>query len=263
MPENFLLDTGTTNHLTELANLQGVRLAMASETRADGVFNESRVKQLTGGDKISARKMREDLFEFIPSHTLLIALNHKPMVRAGGDGFWRRMRIVDFKSRVPDNLRNDNLVNEIVEAEGSAILQWMIEGSRRIIQHGENPPGRVLQSSADYQYEEDQMANFISDNIAVDDDAAVYETDLLNVYQAWAHAENQERLTGPQFKRELFQRVSSARRTRDSKQRRMIAGIAILNKAINSTEQFNGAGPDAGGTGIAGSSGIEPRNWVE
>lgn len=262
MPENFLLE-GNQQHLTELANLQAVRFATASETRPDGTFNESRVKMLTGGDMISARKMRQDLYQFRPSHSLFVALNHKPQVKAGGDGFWRRMRIINFGVQVPDGLRNDNLVNDIVDADGPQILQWLIEGAKRIIANGETTPSHVLKASYDYQYEEDQIANFIAENIAVDPEAAVYKENLMNAYRAWCMAEHQTALTGPQFSREMFQRLSSLRNTRDASGARMIAGIALINKSIQRTELFDGTRAEPGSSGLPGEPGYEPRLFGE
>lgn len=89
------------SHDTELARLAGVRVAIASEVPTEGRFDEERVKMLTGGDRITARRLYHDPFEFAPSHTLILSGNHQPAVESGGDSFWRRLRLIPFTRTVP------------------------------------------------------------------------------------------------------------------------------------------------------------------
>ena len=163
MPENFLLDSGKSEHSTEIMRLRGTRFAVASETRPDGKFNESRVKMLTGEGMLSARAMRQDFVDFKATHTLFMSLNHPPQVRSGGDGFWRRIRKVDFRYVVPPGDRDPGFAASVAEEEGPAILQWIIEGAQKVLKDGLNEPLSVELSTLSYRAEEDHVDIFLQD----------------------------------------------------------------------------------------------------
>ena len=207
MPENFLLETGGAAHPTEIARLRGVRLAVASETRPDGRFNESRVKMLTGGDMLSARFMNQNFFDFRPTHTLFLAVNHLPEVKSGGDGFWRRLRKIDFRKTVPPEKRRENLAELMVEQEGPGILKWMIEGAVRITEHGMTEPQSVMLSTQEYRHEEDHIAKFIDEKILVADNASVTKTSVYNSYRDWCSENGEKPVPQNNFNREVKSRL--------------------------------------------------------
>ncbi|MEU5668454.1 DNA primase family protein, partial [Streptomyces longwoodensis] len=125
-PPGFLMEKGKfTEHSTELTELHGRRIVVCSELKPNDKFNEARVKLLTGGDTITARRMRQDFFTFRPTHKLWLLGNHRPEVGTGGYAFWRRMRIIPFERKVPDELKIDNLAQELVRDEGPGILHWL------------------------------------------------------------------------------------------------------------------------------------------
>lgn len=90
-------------HPNDLAELHGRRIYVCSEIRPDDKFDEARVKHLTGGDRIKARRMRQDPFSFEPTHKLWLLGNHEPEVGTGGFAFWRRMRLIPFERVVLDD----------------------------------------------------------------------------------------------------------------------------------------------------------------
>jgi putative DNA primase/helicase len=96
-------------HATVVANLFRKRLAVASETKAADVLDDEQVKNLTGGDRLSGRRMREDPWEFQPTHTLVMFSNHKPSVRGRDEGIWRRLRLVPWEVTIPEDERDPNL----------------------------------------------------------------------------------------------------------------------------------------------------------
>jgi P4 family phage/plasmid primase-like protien len=226
MPENFLLDSNTVQHSTEIANLRGVRMAIASETRPDGKFNESRVKMLTGGDIISARKMYKDFFDFKPSHTLFLALNHLPSVRSGGSGFWRRLRKIDFNYQVPEALQKQGLADDIVKEEGAGVLAWMIEGAKRVLKQGLTEPGSVKLATTEYRFEEDHISKYIEDCVAQNALASVNSSDLLYSYKQWCQDEGETPLAMTPFIRELRMRLPISP-IRGSHGRRAYQGIYL------------------------------------
>lgn len=226
MPENFLLDTTGNAHPTEIARLRGVRLAVASETRPDGKFNESRVKMLTGGDMLSARFMNQNFFDFKPTHTLFLAVNHLPEVKSGGDGFWRRLRKFDFRKTIPAERRKENLAELLVTQEGPGILNWMVEGAVRITNQGMTEPESIRLATQSYRHEEDHIAKFVDEKILVSDTSSVTKTAVFNAYRDWC-AENGERpITQNAFAREIRSRLGVTES--ESVGYKMFVGIELL-----------------------------------
>jgi putative DNA primase/helicase len=122
--------SGVDRHPTELAGLQGARLVTATETEDGRRWAESRIKALTGGERISARFMRQDFFEFTPQFKLLIAGNHKPGLRSVDQAIRRRFRLIPFSVTIPVEERDEQLMAKL-RAEHGGILAWMIEGCLR------------------------------------------------------------------------------------------------------------------------------------
>ena len=127
------------HHPTDLAMLRGARLVTAMETEEGRRWAESRIKQLTGGDPISARFMRQDFFEFVPQFKLMVAGNHKPVLRSVNEAIRRRMNLIPFAVTIPPEER-DKKLTEKLKAEWSGILQWMIEGCLKWQRIGLSPP---------------------------------------------------------------------------------------------------------------------------
>ena len=226
MPENFLLETGNSAHPTEIARLRGVRFAMASETRPDGRFNESRVKMLTGGDMLSARFMNQNFFDFKPTHTLFLAVNHLPEVKSGGDGFWRRLRKIDFKKTVAAKDRKENLAELMVAQEGPGILQWMVEGAVRITEHGMTEPDSVMMATQAYRHEEDHIAKFLDEKVLLADKVSVTKTAVYNSYRHWCGENGDKPLAQNNFNREIKSRLGVTEST--SVGFKMFVGMELL-----------------------------------
>lgn len=207
MPEDFLIDTKGAAHPTDIARLRGVRLAVASETRPDGKFNESRVKMLTGGDMLSARFMGQNFFDFKPTHTLFMAVNHLPEVKSGGDGFWRRLRKIDFRKTVPVERRKENFSKLLVESEGAGILQWIVEGAVRITNQGMSEPESIKISTQSYRHEEDHIAKFIDEKTIQADRASVTRLSLYNAYREWCDENGEKPVTQNMLSREIKSRT--------------------------------------------------------
>ena len=226
MPENFLLEKGHQEHSTEIARLRGARLAIGSETRPDGRFNESRVKMLTGGDTISARLIGKNFFDFKPTHTLLLAMNHLPKVSAGGDGFWRRVRKINFDVTIPLEEQDKMLASKLVKFEGAGILQWMIEGAQRVLANGVlTEPESVVVATKEYRNEEDHLAQFVSDAIMVNAYSNVSGAELYAAYKAWCGREAETPVSKLQLIRELSNRLPMVKSTSGKGQR--FSGIGL------------------------------------
>ncbi|SEE58847.1 phage/plasmid primase, P4 family [Streptomyces sp. TLI_105] len=165
-PPGFLTDRGSfSEHSTELTELHGRRLVVCSELRPNDRFDETRVRLLTGGDRIKARRMRQDYFSFTPTHHLWLLGNHRPEVSTGGFAFWRRIRMVPFTRTVPAHRRIDNLAFELVRDEGPGILQWLVEGAQRYLATRDplEGPDRVQIATTAYAATEDHIGRFLSE----------------------------------------------------------------------------------------------------
>jgi P4 family phage/plasmid primase-like protien len=227
MPENFLLDANNTTHPTEIARLRGVRFAMASETRPDGKFNESRVKMLTGGDMLSARFMNQNFFDFRPTHTLFLAVNHLPAVKSGGDGFWRRLRKLDFKITIAKEEQRENFAQQMIQEEGPGILHWMVQGAVRVTEAGFNEPDSVKLSTLEYRHEEDHIAKFVAERIALATNGTATKTAVFNAYRDWCIDNGEKPITQNALNREVRNRLNTSETTVGGA--RMFTGIELLN----------------------------------
>ena len=149
-------------HPTDLAGLRGARLVTAVETEEGRRWAESKIKTLTGGDKISARFMRQDFFEFIPNFKLAIAGNHKPGLRSVDEAIRRRLNLIPFAVTIPPVERDLELAEKL-KAEWPGILAWMINGCLQWQANGLQRPEAVKAATASYLEAEDGFAAWIED----------------------------------------------------------------------------------------------------
>lgn len=159
-------------HPTEIADLFGRRMVTAHEANEGGQLREDFVKQATGGDRIKARFMRADFFEFSPTHKLQLLTNHKPIIKGQDNGIWRRVLLVPYAARFasPEEVNagrahwvKDTRVVEKLKHEHQGILTWLVDGARAWFQDGLQAPDAVLAASKDYQQEQDRVGQFLSD----------------------------------------------------------------------------------------------------
>lgn len=174
-------------HTTEIARLAGARLVTASETEAGKRWDESRIKQLTGGEPVTARFMRQDDFTFRPQFKLLFVGNHKPEIRAIDDAMRRRIQLVEF-TRQP--ARVDPELGAVLRQEWPQILAWMLEGCRAWQQLGLAPPAAVQAATADYFATEDALGRFLLEDCERGDHVEEVQT-LFGAWQRWAEAGNE------------------------------------------------------------------------
>ena len=149
-------------HPTELAMLHGARLVTASETEKDRLWAESRIKQITGGDRISARFMRQDFFEFWPSFKLTIIGNYKPLLRNVDEATRRRFNLIPFL-RTPAADKIDRQLPEKLRAEWPGILRWMIEGCLDWQAYGLVRPDSVRQATEGYFADQDLLGQWLDE----------------------------------------------------------------------------------------------------
>ncbi|MET9919624.1 phage/plasmid primase, P4 family [Streptomyces sp. NPDC059605] len=231
-PPGFLMSRPYEGHPTDLAELHGRRVIVCSEVKPGDKFDEARVKLLTGGDRIKARRMRQDFFSFEPTHKLWLLGNHRPEVGTGGFAFWRRMRLIPFERVVSDDRKIDNLADILVTEEGPGILNWLIEGARRYLA-GEKVltgPERVRIATTAYAETEDHTGRFISESCRIDPELRAEQAALYAAYKSWCHNEGAPAVSSRAFAARVRETVglASPKEMILSNQRKYYPGIGLL-----------------------------------
>lgn len=155
----------------ELAEAKGKRMMIAAELEEGMRLNTSNVKQLCSTDEIYAEKKYKDPFSYIPTHTLVLYTNHLPKVGAIDKGTWRRLIVIPFDAKIEGGKDIKNYADYLFEKAGSAILSWVIEGARKVIndEYRIDPPQKVRDAINQYKENNDWLSHFLTDRCDVDD----------------------------------------------------------------------------------------------
>jgi putative DNA primase/helicase len=180
------IETFTASHVdrhpTELAMLKGARLVTAVETEEGRRWAESKVKTLTGGDRIMARFMRQDFFEYVPQFKLAIAGNHKPGLRSVDEAIRRRFHLIPFNVKISAEQR-DTQLGERLKAEWSGILQWAVDGCVEWQESGLAPPDAVVEATNAYLENEDSFGRWVEECCCV---GANLEDTTARLWDSWS-----------------------------------------------------------------------------
>ncbi len=187
----------------DVARLRGARLVTASEAEADQRLAESLIKQMTGGDKISARFLRQEWFDFEPTHKIFLATNHKPIIQGTDPAIWRRIRLIPFNVTIPEKERDLKLLEKLKQ-ELPSILTWAVKGCLEWQKKGLGEPDEVRNATKSYREEMDVLAPFLNDRCQDVPTAEVSTKELYDAYITWCE-ENGER---PMAKRTLGAKLS-------------------------------------------------------
>ncbi len=187
-PMDTFMETRTDRHPTDMAGLRGARFVAAIETEQGRRWAESKVKNLTGGDKISARFMRQDFFEFFPQFKLVVAGNHKPAIRNIDEAMKRRLHLIPFTITVPPE-RRDKLLQQKLLGERDGILAWAVQGCLNWQRLGRlDPPQQVLEATEEYFEAEDALGRWLDERCVREANAKSLSAELFNDWKQWADA---------------------------------------------------------------------------
>jgi len=175
---------------TDIARLKSSRFVTSSEPNEGFRFDEGLIKQLTGGDKVTARKLYGEEFEFNPEFKLWLATNHKPIIRGTDDGIWRRMILIPFTVQIPDH-RVDKMLKYKLQREAAGILKWCVQGCLKWQREGLKAPKKILDASKEYRNEMDVLETFIDDCCIRGEGFRTPAGELFQEYKKWAE-ENSE-----------------------------------------------------------------------
>jgi putative DNA primase/helicase len=214
-PMEVFIESKTDRQPTEIAMLRGARLVVASETQAGRNWNEARIKALTGGDRISARFMRGDFFEFTPQFKLMISGNHKPTLRNVDEAIRRRLHLIPFTVTIPPKDRDPDLADKL-KVEWPGILQWAIDGTLEWRRGGLRPPEAVQRATEDYLQSEDDILSWLTDCCTDDPGAQTTSSELYESWKGWAERTGRKGGAGSQkaFSENLTAKEYPKHRTR-------------------------------------------------
>ena len=244
-------DTGPGSATPEIAALRGRRMVTAHESRDGVALREDFVKRATGGDRMVARHLYGDPFEFTPTHKLQLLTNSKPSVRGQDHGIWRRVRLVPYAARFggedevstgrATQLREFDLAERLdSDAVRSAVLLWLVRGAVEWARDGLQAPAAVLEASESYRHEQDRVRQFLHECCELDLTGAQGWAEPLTdgmlglypTYQSWCRDSGTHALSRQRFVGEV-QRVHPLATTReasvrDGGRRRTVLRVANL-----------------------------------
>jgi putative DNA primase/helicase len=195
-PSGFLMQKRYQEHSTDIASLMGQRMVLNSEVNDGDKFDEAKVKQLAGGDTITARFMRQDNFTFRPTHQMWLFGNFLPGVDAGGNSFWRRLRVVPFRHTVPKDQIIPGLSKLMAGQDGGAVLAWIARGAEKYARTGLSEPAAVLQETAAYERSMDTVGAFLDEECILGPEQTATANALRNAYNRFCDSNGDRAMKG-------------------------------------------------------------------
>ena len=235
-PPDILMVRHWDTHPTERVLLHGIRYAPAIETQEGRQMDEVMTKELTGGDMVVARRMREDFWQFFPTHHIWLATNHKPTIRGTDLGIWSRIRLIPFSVTIPLDEQDRSLADKL-KLEWPGILDWAVQGCLEWQAQGLMEPPEVWQATSEYRDDMDVLGVFIADRCNVEEGARSTSKELYDSYQAWSKATGEKTITKRDFGARLLER--GFRPGKGTKGIRLWRGIRLFDATEQAAMQSN------------------------
>jgi putative DNA primase/helicase len=212
-------------HPADLAMLRGARLVVAQETEKGRRWAEAKIKQMTGGDPITARYMRQNFFTYVPQFKLMIAGNHKPSLSSVDEAIRRRFHLIPFTVTIPADERDPDLFEKL-KAEWPGILQWAVDGCLEWRRIGSlAPPKAVIDATNEYLAEEDHFMRWVEECCVTGSQHWGIGDRLWSSWKAWAERNNERALTRKAFAGAM---ISHGYQPSRSQQVRGYDGISLI-----------------------------------
>jgi putative DNA primase/helicase len=214
-------------HPTEIADLHGARFALCQEVEQGRAWAEATLKQITGGDRVKARRMRENFWEFEPTHKLWVCANHRPRVRGADEGIWRRIKLVPFAVTIPEGERDRTLLEKL-RAELPGILAWAVRGCLAWQRDGLGVPEEIREATAAYRLAEDQIESFIEDACETGPGFEAPKTPLYEAFRRWLLASGEPIIDAKEFRARMLAKGFAENRTKSA---RVWCGVRVRDSA--------------------------------
>ena len=210
----------------DLAMLKGARFVSAVESQQGRRLDEVVVKQLAGGDRITCRYLHREFFQYIPTFKIWLATNHKPDIRGTDHAIWRRVRLVPFNVRIPDE-DQDKALKSKLRAELPGILNWALDGLKEWRSNGLGYPDEIRDATKAYRSEMDPLEEFLTDATFESGDGHATRRNIWKSYLQWCDENGQSKIGPKRFTQELVNRGFSKKRV-GSDSKRGFLGLKLL-----------------------------------
>jgi putative DNA primase/helicase len=181
----------------DIARLRGARFVATTEAEQGRRLSEPLIKQITGNDRMTARFLYGEFFNFTPTFKIFMAANHKPVIKGTDYGIWRRIKLIPFTTTVEEG-RQDKDLEQKLAAEGPGILNWILEGTMRWHTERLKTPPDIARATDEYRGEMDVIGNFIKERCVQGPGCSIRARELFKTYQDWC-GENNERACSERF----------------------------------------------------------------
>lgn len=202
-PETIMVKNSPGGANSDIARLKSARLVTTVEPNEGARLNEGLLKQLSGEDPVTARRLYGDEFEFIPQFKLWMATNHRPLIRGTDDGIWRRIKMIPFTVQIPDEKKDKHLAGKL-RRELPGIFNWAIEGCRKYQDSGLQEPKSVRGSTMEYRKDMDAIQQFIDE--CCEQSGECPAESLYSAYSDWAKQNHQYEMNNNVFGRKMSER---------------------------------------------------------
>ena len=213
---------------SDIARLKGARMVTTVEPNEGMRLDEGLIKQLTGGDPVTARFQYSSEFEFTPEFKIWMATNHKPIIRGTDTGIWRRIHLIPFTVQIPEDKVDRNLPYKL-RKELPSVLRWAVDGYYLYKKEGLKKPAAVLSAISEYRREMDVISSFLSDCCTIGE-GEIQSQKLYNAYCGWATDNGEYKMSHTKFSTEILKRdgISKVRKKN---------GFSIVGLSLN--DEFN------------------------
>ncbi|WP_430482782.1 phage/plasmid primase, P4 family [Rossellomorea marisflavi] len=221
-------DSGINN---DVARLDGARFVSAVESEEGQQLSEALVKQITGGEKMSARFLRQEYFEFTPEFKVFFTTNHKPIIKGSDEGIWRRIKLIPFTVTIPKNKIDYDLPDKL-KKEMPGILRWAVEGCLLWQRDGLGESAAVRAATDEYREDMDILGPFLDENCIIHPTAKIEAKSLYENYTKWCFHNNEMELKNRAFYRQM--EIRGYKKEKGSKNKTFIHGITLNQYAGSS-----------------------------
>ena len=210
-PSETLLIKRYSGH-SDKARLVGSRMVVAIEAERGEKLASASIKNMTGGDRMTARFLYKENFEFYPTFTIFLVANDKPLIRGEDTAMWERVKLIPFRQFIPLGERDKDLGEKLKE-EGKGILAWMVKGCLEWQKHKDLlETQEVSTETAIYRSEMDILGDFLDDCCTVGRTARVAHGDLYQTYEEWCQQNDEEPISKKMLTIELQSRTFVSKR---------------------------------------------------
>jgi putative DNA primase/helicase len=206
-PESLMVRRNSDGARSDIARLNGARLITSSEGESNSKLAEALIKQLTGGDIVTVRRLYEEEFEYRPEGKIWYATNHKPEIRGTDEAIWRRVRLLPFIVTIPEEKRDTHILDKLLQ-EKAGIFNWMLTGLKRYYENGSrlDMPECVKLATQQYRNESDILGDFIRERCIMKDKEICSRLELYTTYRVWCEQNGDEPLGNVAFAKLLKER---------------------------------------------------------